>query len=201
MTHLASAQPDGARRFPAPALALDFGGTSMRAALVLPDGSLHGRRRADTPRSDAAAFAEACRELLSRTLDGAAESPVALAISAPGPLDPRAGVLVDPPNLPQGLWNYPIAETLGAAVSLPAHLERDTLVAALGEGAFGAARGVADYVYLTVSTGLGGAVVSDGRLLRGADGAAGELGHLLIDIDGPACGCGARGHLEAYASG
>ena len=74
-------------------------------------------------------------------------------------------------------------------------------MAALGEGAFGAARGCADYLYLTVSTGIGGAIVSGGNLLRGPDGMAGELGHLLVDRDGPTCGCGAVGHLEAIASG
>ena len=77
----------------------------------------------------------------------------------------------------------------------------DVHAAALAEGRFGAARGLTDYVYMTVSTGIGGAVVSGGRLMRGPDGVAGELGHLTIDMNGPLCGCGARGHLEALASG
>lgn len=128
-------------------------------------------------------------------------APAAIGISAPGPLDPRTGTLIDPPNLDRSLWNFPLAARIGGELGLPAVLERDTQVAILAEGHFGAARGLTDYVYLTVSTGIGGAVVSDGRLLRGPDGLAGELGHLTVDIDGPPCGCGARGHLEAIASG
>lgn len=132
---------------------------------------------------------------------GALPTPGSIGISAPGPLDPWTGVLVDPPNLDRSLWDFALAPALAQAMDLPAFLERDTQVAALAEGEFGAARGLTDYVYLTVSTGVGGAVVSAGRLLRGPDGNAGELGHISIDIDGPECGCGARGHLEAIASG
>ena len=128
-------------------------------------------------------------------------APVAIGISAPGPLDPHTGTLIDPPNLDRSLWDFPLAARIGQELDLPAVLERDTQVAILAEGEFGAGRGLTDYVYLTVSTGIGGAVVSDGRLMRGPDGLAGELGHLTIDIDGPVCGCGARGHLEAIASG
>ena len=83
----------------------------------------------------------------------------------------------------------------------PAFLDRDTQVAALAEGRFGAAAGCADFLYLTISTGIGGAVVSGGRLLRGPDGTAGELGHMIVDRDGAPCGCGMRGHLEGIASG
>jgi len=127
--------------------------------------------------------------------------PVALAISAPGPLDPFRGVLIDPPNLDRTLWNFPLAARLGERLGLPAVMERDTQIAVLAEGDFGAARGLTDYVYLTISTGIGGGVVSGGRLLRGVDGLANELGHMTIDINGPVCGCGARGHLEAISSG
>ena len=80
-------------------------------------------------------------------------------------------------------------------------MERDTNVAALAERAFGSARGEDDFLYLTVSTGIGGAIVAGGRLFRGPDGLAGELGHVLVELDGPPCGCGARGHLEAVSSG
>ena len=94
-----------------------------------------------------------------------------------------------------------LAGPIGAALGLPAALERDTVVALLGECAFGAARGAMDVIYLTVSTGVGGAVLADGRLLSGADGLAGELGHMVVDMNGPVCGCGGRGHLEALSSG
>ena len=128
-------------------------------------------------------------------------APIALGISAPGPLDPIEGVLIDPPNLDRRLWGFALAPTLGEELGLPAYLERDTQVAALAEGDFGAARGVADYVYLTVSTGIGGGVVIDGRLLRGPDGAGRRARSPGGRLDGPLCGCGARGHLEAISSG
>lgn len=187
-------------------LALDLGATRLRAAVVLPDGNVLGRRFGDTPRPAADVVLEAA-ELLREALasadlkDRRVVSPRILAISAPGPLDPRRGEFLDPPNLDRSLWRFPFAARLRDAIGLPTVMERDTQVAALGEGEFGAARGLSDYVYLTVSTGVGGAVVSGGRLLRGPDGLAGELGHLTVDTDGPLCGCGAPGHLEALASG
>jgi glucokinase len=125
---------------------------------------------------------------------------VGIGISTPGPVDPWRGVVVQPPNLGPRFADVPIAAPLEAALGLPALLERDTNVAALGEMAFGAARGVPDFVYLTVSTGVGGAIVSDGRILHGPDGTAGELGHTPVAME-EVCGCGAVGHLEAFIGG
>ncbi len=125
----------------------------------------------------------------------------AVGISAPGPVDPVGGLLLEPPNLGPAFRDLPLAEPLGSAMGLPAVLERDTNVALLGEIAFGAAKGARHALYLTVSTGIGGAVLVDGRLLAGSGGLGGELGHVVVDLDGPPCGCGARGHLEAYSSG
>jgi glucokinase len=96
--------------------------------------------------------------------------------------------------------DVPIAAELGTRLGLPAFLERDTNVAALGEMAFGAARDCPDFIYLTVSTGVGGAIVSEGRIFHGPDGTAGELGHTPVSMDG-VCGCGAVGHLEAFIGG
>ena len=192
-------------------LALDLGGTQLRTAVVLGDGRVVARRASRTPRADAETLVTACAKQLQETVEDAAtlsstageafSQPVALAISAPGPLDPFRGVLIDPPNLDRSLWSFPLAARLGERMGLPAVMERDTQVAALAEGDFGAARRLTDYVYLTISTGIGGGVVSGGRLLRGADGLANELGHITIDINGPLCGCGARGHLEGITSG
>jgi glucokinase len=184
-------------------LALDLGGTQLRTAVVRGDGTLLGRVSTPTPRAEADTLVERCASQLRQSLDAgrAQTQPAALAISAPGPLDPFRGIFIDPPNLDASLRGFPFAERLGAQLGMPAVMERDTQVAVLAEGEFGAARGLSDYVYLTVSTGIGGGVVSGGRLLRGADGLANELGHMTIDIDGPLCGCGARGHLEAICSG
>lgn len=108
---------------------------------------------------------------------------------------------MEPPNLGPAFRNVPLTAALAEGLGLPAFLDRDTNVAALGERAFGAARGYDDFIYLTVSTGVGGAIVTGGELLHGPDGLAGELGHLPVSLDGPRCGCGGVGHVESYASG
>jgi glucokinase len=142
------------------------------------------------------ALAAAAGEAPARTLD-----PIAIGISSPGPLDPWAGVIVSPPNLGPEFHGVAMAAELEQRFGLPAFLERDTNVAALAERAYGVARGCDDFVYITVSTGFGGAIVSRGQLLQGPDGTAGEVGHLQVERDGPLCGCGAPGHAEAYCSG
>jgi glucokinase len=189
-----------------PVLALDLGASRIRAAAVRPDGSLAARADGAT-RSAAGPEAVVADSIgLLRAVRDAAPRDVAAALAgigvcAPGPLDPAAGRLIDPPNFGPGFEGLPLGGPISAALGLPVALERDTVVALLGELAFGAARGASDAVYITVSTGVGGAVLTGGRLLSGADGLAGEIGHMTVDIDGPACGCGGRGHLEALASG
>ena len=187
-------------------LALDLGGTQIRAAAVLADGARASRVSRLTPVSDGArAVLDACvlalaesRSGLSRELGDAID---AVGVSAPGPLDPWRGVILDTPNLGPELRGFPLAAELERALGLPVFLERDTNVAALAEMAWGAARDCPDFLYLTVSTGFGGAIVSGGELLMGPDGMAGELGHIQVSIDGPRCGCGGVGHVEAACSG
>lgn len=200
-----AAPSTGARR-DGPVLALDLGGTHLRTAVVDTDGRLLARRRIRTPLLDGAeAVLDACVATLRQTLmehaAAGSESPIALGISAPGPLDVRRGILFDPPNLGPTFRDFPLGPRLTEALGIPTHLERDTHVAVLAEGRFGAARGLTDYVYVTVSTGIGGAVVTGGRLMTGPDGLAGELGHITVDMHGPVCGCGAKGHLERLTSG
>lgn len=152
-----------------------------------------------------AAVVRACADALNDARDRAPldvrASLVGIGISSPGPVDPRAGTIVEPPNLGADFRDVPLADDVEHALGLPTFLDRDTNVAALGEAAYGAGRGEPDFIYLTVSTGVGGAIVSDGRLFHGPDGMAGELGHVPVDLDGPRCGCGGVGHLEAFASG
>lgn len=106
-----------------------------------------------------------------------------------------------PPNV-AALHDAPLADEIENRLGLPAYLERDTNVAALAEHWRGVARGCRDFIYVTVSTGLGGALYLDGRLLLGPDGTAGEIGHVCLIADGgPPCGCGGSGHLEAIVSG
>lgn len=192
-----------------PVLALDLGATQIRAAAVARDGSLHARHARRTPVEEGPdAIVAACREgLAASRSELALRAPdveaalIGIAISSPGPIDPWRGIVVEPPNLGPDFHDIALAERLETEIGLPAYLERDTQVAALGEGAFGAARGATDYLYVTVSSGVGGAIVSEGRLLMGQDGTAGELGHSPIDFHGPPCGCGGVGHLESFASG
>ena len=189
-----------------PVLALDLGGTQIRAAVVQPDGSRLTRVATETPSElGPAAVIDACAAALVSARDGAPaevrESIIGIGISSPGPVDPRAGVVVEPPNLGPDFRDVPLADAVEAALGLPTFLDRDTNVAALGEAAYGAGRGQYDFIYVTVSTGIGGSIVTDGRLFHGPDGMAGELGHVPVELDGPICGCGGRGHLEAVASG
>jgi glucokinase len=109
-------------------------------------------------------------------------------------------VLSSAPNLP-GWRDVPICRYLEERLGVPARLENDANAAALGEHVYGAGRGCRHLIYMTVSTGIGGGLIIDGRLYRGATGVAGELGHMTIEPDGPLCGCGNRGCLEALASG
>lgn len=126
---------------------------------------------------------------------------VAVGCSAPGPLDHERGIVYVAPNIP-GFENVPLAERLSASLDgVPVFVDRDTIIAAVGEGTAGAARGVRDFVYVTVSTGVGGGIVSGGRIVRGATNTAGEIGHWPVALDGPPCGCGSFGCVEAFAGG
>lgn len=185
---------------------MDLGGTRIRAAVVLPDGTRIARNDRPTP-SDRGprAVVVACRDAAHQAR---AEAPSEIAaeiagigVCSPGPVDPSSGVILEPPNLGPRFRDIPLAAELAASEDLPAFLDRDTNVAALGEHAFGAARDCDDFIYLTVSTGIGGAIVTGGQLYHGPDGLAGELGHVPVSLDGPRCGCGGIGHVEAFAAG
>ena len=196
----------GARMESTAALALDLGASRMRAAVVEADGRILGRTAGRTPREAGPEGVIVTAVGMLRRLRDAAPPEVrgrigGVGIAAPGPLDPASGTLIEPPNLGPAFRDVRLADPIARALSLPAVLERDTNVAALAEWRFGAARGATDFLYLTVSTGIGGGIVAGGRLLTGADGVAGELGHILVELDGPPCGCGGRGHLEAISSG
>ena len=118
----------------------------------------------------------------------------------PGPFDPDTGTVLWPPNLP-GWGEVPLRAWLEDALGLPVHLENDANAAALAEWRFGAGRGARHLVYLTMSTGVGGGLMLDGRLYRGVRAGAGELGHVQLVSEGELCGCGLRGCAEAYLGG
>jgi glucokinase len=186
-------------------LAIDLGGTRIRAAHVSPDLTVACRRAVDTRDEEGVeavidricATAEAVRD---EAHAAGLPDPAGIGISSPGPLDPWRGVVFATPNL-VGWTGVPITERVEAALGLPAFLERDTNVAVMAEWRHGVAQAFDDVVYVTVSTGLGGGVVLDGRPLIGKDGTAGEIGHLTVELDGPLCGDGMPGHAEAIGSG
>jgi glucokinase len=185
-------------------LAFDIGGTKVAAGVV--DG--HGQvcsflvepTREDGPDAGLERlFALGRRAVAASGIDWAEVDAVSIACG--GPLDAERGVLLGPPHLP-GWDDVPVTELAQAAFQRPAALENDAAAAAAGEHRYGAGAGTRHMVYLTISTGVGGGVILDGRLYRGAHGNGGELGHVTVDRHGRTCrGCGRRGCLEAYASG
>ena len=186
-----------------PVLALDIGGTKLAVAVVDADGTTHGWQLAPT-RRDAGPEGVLKRlfELGHAAIAAADLGPVAaVGISCGGPLDSAAGVLECPPHLP-GWIDVPVGALASAEFGVPAHLENDATAGARGEHLFGAGTGVGTMVYLTVSTGIGGGAVIDGRLHHGSAGNGGEFGHVLVERGGRTChSCGRRGCVEAYASG
>jgi len=188
-----------------PILAVDLGGTQIRAALVTSDRSVHCRRAtptADEEGVDAVIgrIVEVAAAVRSEAASKGLPAPIGVGISSPGPLDPWRGIVRDAPNL-AGWTDVPLGPRVAEALGLPAFLERDTNVAVMGEWRYGAAQGTRNAIYITVSTGIGGGVIIDGRPLVGPDGTAGEVGHMTVELDGPRCGCGGIGHVEAIASG
>ena len=123
-----------------------------------------------------------------------------IGISAPGPLDSKTGVIFTPPNLP-GWDHVPLRDIFTEHFHIPIFVENDANAAGLGEHMFGAGRGINSIVYITISTGIGGGVIIDGKILEGVSGTAGEVGHMTIDWHGERCNCGNIGCLEYIASG
>ncbi|MEI6290797.1 MAG: ROK family protein, partial [Chloroflexota bacterium] len=121
-------------------------------------------------------------------------------VAAPGPVNPITGVVSSAPNIPE--WtDFPLGPNLSKHFSLPVKVGNDANLAALGEWRFGAGKGHNHLIYMTISTGIGGGVITDGKLLLGANGLAAELGHTTIQPDGPLCSCGQYGHIESFTSG
>lgn len=181
------------------ALALDIGATKLAVALVGADGGIVRIDRTPTLRDDGP---EAVLErLLALAERVRGETVVAAAgIACGGPLDPRGGVLLGPLHLP-GWDHVEIVRLVEQRFGVPAVLVNDASAGAWGEYRAGAAAGAASTVYLTVSSGLGGGAVLDGRLLTGATGNGGELGHVCVRPGGRRCSCGRRGCAEAYVAG
>lgn len=185
-----------------PVLAVDIGGTKLAVASVTSSGQLGGEMVVPTPRSagpaDAGTIWAALARLVEVHLEGR-ERPVAVGVGCGGPMDP-GGETVSPLNIP-GWRRFPLRRRLIELTGLPVTVDNDAKALALGEGWLGAASAERNYLSMVVSTGVGGGIVLDGRLLEGALGNAGHIGHVIVNPGGRRCACGARGCLEAEASG
>jgi glucokinase len=184
------------------AIAVDLGGTRVRAARVDQQGNILDRTEVPTA---SLAGPEAVLDQVAgvvRTIKQNA-SGVDLAgvgVSAPGPLDTIRGVALGLPTI-KGFDNYPLLSELKNRLQLPVILENDAIAAAIGEWRFGAGAGYANIVYVTVSTGIGGGVIVDNHVVRGRQGMACHIGHMILVPDGAPCNCGCIGCFEAYGAG
>ena len=183
---------------------IDLGGTKIYTALADSRGRIVAEARiptgaGDGPEAVIGRIVETYNQVKDLTPVGVA-GPAAIGIGSPGSLDPVKGVVFRSPNL-SGWNNIPLREKLEQITGLPVYVDNDANLAALGEYFFGAGRGSRHMVYVTVSTGIGAGLILDGHIYRGAGGGAGEVGHMVLDPDGPLCGCGRRGCLESLSSG
>jgi len=182
-------------------VAVDLGGTQIRAALCTPAGEILTREQTLTLAQEGVqAVLKRIKETMRRATGDSWEQITAIGITSPGPLDPWAGVVLEAPNLP-GWENVPLRDIIAQEFHRPTYVGNDANLAALAEQRFGAGRGVRDLIYLTISTGVGGGIIINDRLLLGSKGIGGEPGHMVLEPNGPRCNCGGRGCLETLASG
>lgn len=182
-------------------LGIDLGGTNCRGALVRPDGGLIASRRMETRIGDGREMfldrlVDFCRELLDEGRDHGFAAR-ALGLGVPGVIS--GGTVRSSPNL-SPLDGVDLAAVMRERLALPVTVVNDANAIAWGEAQYGAGRDIDSFVVLTLGTGVGGALVLNRRLWEGADGSAGEIGHIMVEPHGRPCGCGSRGCLEQYAS-
>ena len=180
-------------------IGIDLGGTNLRAAAVDAQGQILARARRATPKTNAedivAAMVDAAREC--RAVAG--QTVTALCVAVPATIRRADNVMTALPNV-KSLEYFPLAARLEQELGLPVLLENDANAAALGELWQGAGRGAQTMIMVTLGTGVGGGIILKGELWSGADGTAGEIGHVCVETNGAPCGCGSRGCLECYAS-
>ena len=183
---------------PEPVIGVDAGGTKLLAGALAGDAGVHHRVFRLWSGGDRdqvlATMVEAVEEVRA-----ALPAVGAVGFGIPALVDAASGTAVSCVHLP--LDGVPFRDVMAERLGLPVQVDNDVNLALLGESRAGAARGVRNAVMLTIGTGIGGAILIDGRLYRGADGAAGELGHVTVDLDGPQCTCSNRGCLETFVSG
>ncbi len=184
-------------------IGVELGATSMRIAMT--DGRLGVIARASTPRADIrrgpeTVLAEVIEHVRKLLADHGVERPAGIGVGVPGPVDFQTGVPVSPPIMP-GWDGYPVRDALSRELGSPVLLDNDVNVMALGEQHNGVARSASDFLLVKIGTGIGCGIVVQRHLYRGADGCAGDIGHIRLDPNGPVCACGNRGCLEAFFGG
>jgi glucokinase len=180
-------------------IAVDVGGTHIRVAVYGSLGIIPDRvTRIPTQQPEESALDRLQNQISDFWPED--EQVAGIGIAVPGPVDQKEGIIFSAPNIP-GWVNLPLRSILEERFAVPVSLGNDANLAALGEWKYGAGQGHHHLLYMTISTGIGGGVICDDRLILGARGLANELGHVTIDPDGPICSCGRPGHLEAFSSG
>lgn len=188
------------------AVGMDVGGTKIYAGVVNVESGevIATARRRTHPERGVDFLTQRLLTVVQDALTAAnlpgGESIIGIGIGIAGQVDRAKGVLLASPNLAQGLKNLALADLLQKQFNVPAVVGNDVEVATYGELNFGAGKGFDDFVCVFVGTGVGAAIVQEGRIRRGVTGTAGEIGHTIVQYGGRICGCGGRGHLEAYAS-
>ena len=187
------------------AVGVDFGGTKVLAAVVdLDSGKVVGEEKVRTSRLDSGdALMDRVYEVVDGALKDARKKPKdmqGIGVGIAGQVDAGRGLLVGTANLSRSVVDLPIADMLKKKYGVPAALRNDVQIAAIGEDRFGAGQDCDNFICVFVGTGIGGAIIYNGQLIPGFSGNAGEIGHTTVEANGRICGCGGRGHLEAYAS-
>lgn len=191
-------------RYPnsSPAIGIDLGATKIAAVLIHSTGEILAERQCPTQATQGAgAVADRISELVYQLLGETTIPPAGIGIGSPGRIDPQQGIVYEAVNLGWEAVDLPELLRQRLTEPLPLRIEKDTNANAVGEMYFGAAQGVADFVYLGLGSGLGAGLVADGQLIRGSQGIAADLGHYSLDPNGLPCACGLRGCAETLLSG
>ncbi len=183
-------------------IGVDMGGTKILSAVVNESGNILATAKIPTQAKDDTSIvidriADSIKEAFQKS-GVAVDTIQAIGIGAPGPLDPQTGVVIFAPNL--GWKNVALKTELEERLDIPTFVDNDVNIGTLGEHTYGAGKGIQNLVGIFVGTGIGGGIILNGELFHGASKTAGEIGHIIVKADGPKCGCGTRGCLEALAS-
>lgn len=178
---------------------LDIGGTKTMAAVCDHTFAVTGRCKKRTVSKKGEKPEERIVRIVEKALEDAGNPDIkGIGAGSPGPLDPESGVIIDTPNL--GWKDFPLADVLAKHFKVPVLVDNDVNVGTYGEWRFGEVKDCENVVGVFPGTGIGGGIILGGHLLHGFSGAAGEVGHITVEMDGPLCGCGKRGCVEALAS-